>query len=283
MRALTEKDAPAVMDLVQLGFAMPEEELAVLLRGHAVVFEAAGEIVGCGAVTCSTSGGSTKAGVGVYVAPAHRNCGIGRQLWDAVWPEVAAAQPARVVVHYRSDDGGAADHFFGARGLRKVVDTLLMEYDGPAFGETPAGLIPYTDEDFADYLRLNNEGFAQLRLDVGLDPEIFGAAAFADEALRSEVLARAGHIWLFHVEGALAGFVEVAPPFIESVALVPAFQGRGYGPGLVRFAVDRVKAAGHDCVQLHVGAPNERAWRLYERLGFRRVQTTGIGMSEAGR
>ncbi|HLN61383.1 MAG TPA: hypothetical protein VK464_07475 [Symbiobacteriaceae bacterium] len=72
--------------------------------------------------------------------------------------------------------------------------------------------------------------FAQLRRDVRLLPYTH-AAAFEDEALRTEVLAKAGQIWLFRVEG----------------------------------------------------APNARAWRLYERLGFRRVQTMGIAMSEAGR
>lgn len=283
IRPLAPADFEPAAALVRAGLSMPDEELATLLRGHAVVFESAGHIVGCGAVACSNGGGRTRAEVGVYVAPAERNHGIGRRLWEAVWPEVERAHPARVVVHYRSDDGGAADHFFTARGLRKVVDTLLMEYEGPAFGEPAVGLLPYTDAEFADYLCLNNEGFAQVRRDVGLEPEIFGAAAFEDQMLRTEVHAKAGQIWLFRVEGALAGFVEVAPPFIESVALTPAFQGKGYGPGLTRFAVDRVKAAGHGAVQLHVGAPNDRAWRMYERLGFRRVQTMGIAMSEVGR
>jgi GNAT superfamily N-acetyltransferase len=57
---------------------------------------------------------------------------------------------------------------------------------------------------------------------------------------------------------------------IEAVRVSSALRGRGLGAELVRFAVERARAAG--CVRVQLTSNKERAdaHRFYERLGFRR-------------
>jgi ribosomal protein S18 acetylase RimI-like enzyme len=64
-------------------------------------------------------------------------------------------------------------------------------------------------------------------------------------------LAASGHVW--HVTG---------------LAVDPAFEGRGAGRALVEALIELARERGGRRVTLRVFAPNERARRLYERLGF---------------
>ncbi|MCU1282392.1 MAG: GCN5-related N-acetyltransferase [bacterium] len=57
---------------------------------------------------------------------------------------------------------------------------------------------------------------------------------------------------------------------IESVRIAPAQRGRGLGAEMMRWAIERARAAG--CLRVQLTSNKERAdaHRFYERLGFRR-------------
>ena len=61
---------------------------------------------------------------------------------------------------------------------------------------------------------------------------------------------------------------------LVDIALMPEWRGRGLGETLVREVLDRGRAAGKP-VTIHVEAYNP-ALRMYERLGFERVDTNGV-------
>lgn len=61
---------------------------------------------------------------------------------------------------------------------------------------------------------------------------------------------------------------------LVDIALVPEARGAGIGGMLVRGVLDRGAAAGKP-VTIHVEAYNP-ALHLYERLGFRRIDTNGV-------
>jgi ribosomal protein S18 acetylase RimI-like enzyme len=61
------------------------------------------------------------------------------------------------------------------------------------------------------------------------------------------------------------------------LATDPAAQGRGFGGLLLREMEVRARAAGFRRMELTVHASNERAIRLYERLGWRRSRTDPPG------
>ena len=62
--------------------------------------------------------------------------------------------------------------------------------------------------------------------------------------------------------------------YIDSIAVLPQWRGRGVGGALISAASDRAFAAGHKRVGLIVDFENPRAEALYKSLGFERVNAT---------
>src|SRR5690554_6748686 len=58
-------------------------------------------------------------------------------------------------------------------------------------------------------------------------------------------------------------------PDIQSVRVMPAFQGQGIGSKLLEKCESTVRAQGYPQVGLGVGLENKGARRLYERLNYR--------------
>jgi ribosomal protein S18 acetylase RimI-like enzyme len=61
---------------------------------------------------------------------------------------------------------------------------------------------------------------------------------------------------------------------IMDIALLPEHRGRGIGGLLIGELLDEARAAGHS-VSIHVEIYNP-AMRLYERLGFKQIDTYGV-------
>jgi ribosomal protein S18 acetylase RimI-like enzyme len=61
--------------------------------------------------------------------------------------------------------------------------------------------------------------------------------------------------------------------FINNVAVLPNFQGQGVGSQLLAFVEDKAKTTGLGTSSLCVDIENERARRLYERLGYQVIGT----------
>ena len=62
--------------------------------------------------------------------------------------------------------------------------------------------------------------------------------------------------------------------YLDSLAVLPQWRGRGVGGALLSTARDRAFAAGHERVGLIVDFENPRAEALYNSLGFERVNAT---------
>jgi ribosomal protein S18 acetylase RimI-like enzyme len=58
---------------------------------------------------------------------------------------------------------------------------------------------------------------------------------------------------------------------MSNVAVHPDFRRQGVGRGLVRFALEEIRARGGQAVYLQVDAQNETAVRLYHELGFEEI------------
>jgi len=63
---------------------------------------------------------------------------------------------------------------------------------------------------------------------------------------------------------------------IDAVAVLPGFQGRGIGTRLLTYAEEKASGAGLARCSMTVDVVNERARRLYQRLGYQTVATVGI-------
>lgn len=60
---------------------------------------------------------------------------------------------------------------------------------------------------------------------------------------------------------------------VDSLAVDPAYRGRGIGTALLRKAEERARSMGKRTMSLGVIGENAGAIRLYERLGYRTTQT----------
>ena len=65
--------------------------------------------------------------------------------------------------------------------------------------------------------------------------------------------------------------------YLQSLVVAQEWQGQGVGRALVRYVCHEAQARGYATVTLNAVVGNERARRLYEHLGFSKVQTTPTG------
>jgi ribosomal protein S18 acetylase RimI-like enzyme len=83
------------------------------------------------------------------------------------------------------------------------------------------------------------------------------------------------------VEGRLAASVMVGYEghrgWVNYLAVDPAFRGRGYGAELMRAAEAWLQARGCPKLNLQVRGSNTAVVAFYERLGYRRDDTVGLG------
>jgi diamine N-acetyltransferase len=79
-----------------------------------------------------------------------------------------------------------------------------------------------------------------------------------------------------HIEGALAGIVIarspwLTGPYLQMLALLPSYSGRGVGAVVLRWFEDTARAGNARNIWLCVAGFNVDAHRLYVRHGFERV------------
>ncbi len=88
---------------------------------------------------------------------------------------------------------------------------------------------------------------------------------------------RRGHISIIEVDGDRVGMIQVFEDDrgveVGEIQIDPSHQGRGIGTSVLLEVLSDADAQGRE-VSLRVGLRNDRAIRLYERLGFRTVERT---------
>ncbi|OLS40600.1 GNAT family N-acetyltransferase [Bacillus sp. MRMR6] len=84
-----------------------------------------------------------------------------------------------------------------------------------------------------------------------------------------------GAVWvrLFDETNKTYGFVDTQTPLL-GMALLPEYRGEGIGTALLEEMLTLTKESGFEQVSLSVD-PNNRALRLYERLGFKKIGIDG--------
>lgn len=132
-------------------------------------------------------------------------------------------------------------------------------------------LIPYADEREAAAALIQQ--FWQAH--NGGEPSLTDAYADLDAWTRD------GHRLYFIVRGGLrVGFVHLgsrgcAIDWLEDIFVQPSWQGRGMGTQAIRLAEEIVRTYS-DCLYIEAAARNERAIRLYRRIGYDCLNTITI-------
>lgn len=71
----------------------------------------------------------------------------------------------------------------------------------------------------------------------------------------------------------IADETEAGEYYLDSIAVLPEFRGRGVARALIDAFCDKAFAEGHNCVGLIVDFDNPKAEKLYTSLGFEHVGT----------
>ena len=138
-----------------------------------------------------------------------------------------------------------------------AYDMLTMACEKSALPrpQQPVDLEPLTPENSGVYLEIYNRCFR----------DIYGAATYEQSDL--EPFYDEDVAWLARVDGAYAGVAEISKRGLEGIAVLPQFRGLGYDLALAVLDMVPRKTA-----ELTVCSTNERAIRLYRRLGFRQTE-----------
>ncbi len=131
------------------------------------------------------------------------------------------------------------------------LHTAVLQMSRPraGLGQAEASLFPVTEETLGQWRSLYNEKMAQV-----------DNAAYMDSRDGKEMLAK-GDGYFVHKNGELLGIGRASGDTIDAViSLVP-----GAGEAVVKALAELLT---QEVITLQVAATNEKAMRLYERLGF---------------
>ena len=109
---------------------------------------------------------------------------------------------------------------------------------------------------------------------VGADWDWFERRRLSDEALAAIIHDDAVEVFVLHVRGVPAGYVELdrrveGEVEIAYFGLVPDYIGRGFGPCLLGWALERAWSYGPDRVWVHTcSLDHPKALSVYRRAGF---------------
>lgn len=196
----------------------------------------------------------------VYIFPPCRNRGFGRAATEYLQTLLTPA----VQTCCRSDDAPAL-RFLTLMGYAREFTSSYMVYKGPTHALADGPIRPYTAANFETAHCLTAEAFHKMRLASGQFPN--SVIEEPDAETIKEWNETAHRRFVYESDGEVIGLLELGDGIIETVAVAPAFQKRGIGTYLIRYAVNRLLEEGHQEIGLYC-VTNNPARCLYEKLGF---------------
>jgi mycothiol synthase len=211
------------------------------------------------------------------VHPGRRRRGHGRRLALAAL-DIVRSQGLQDLILYAPLDHPAATGFLEALGFRyhsslwRFELARSVEVEGPAF-PSEFTIRPYADGDLDAFVELANASFIDHPTPISFPRT---AVAHVHDLPDFDP----GHILLVTPRGAddqLVAWTKTEPKVGEDgvrggtialIGVLRAWRGRGLGRELLRWGIDRLRAAGAETIDLAVEAANDRALGLYRRTGF---------------
>ena len=127
----------------------------------------------------------------------------------------------------------------------------------------------YADHDFDAYQKTYNECFSAMRTALQRFPIDCCDSRENLEKKRDQII-------VLEIDGCLAGSVAIYGNEIDDLIVAKAFQRKGHGQALLRFAVSRLQGMGISPIVLHVADWNQGAIRMYLKNGFSIVKTETV-------
>jgi ribosomal protein S18 acetylase RimI-like enzyme len=217
----------------------------------------------------------------IHVLPTHRGRGIGGRLWSAACGEVrgtdlrslylATYAELRCCSFYEARGGERVESKHGVYQGGEVTRVVYRWARGQSSEAGPYSLRTASQHDFEFLHALKRSAYEE--------HVVATYGAWDDPWQRDRFAAQFDPpaVQVVIADGRAVGELVVQwhedPVFLAAIEIEPELRGRGIGTAIIRDVVDRAGRQGKT-VRLQVFKVNERAIRLYEKLGFRECGVT---------
>lgn len=143
------------------------------------------------------------------------------------------------------------------------MDILVyeMKYVKDDIEKTSISCIPFEQKYFQQYMKIYNACFYEMRKSLDIKPYNF----LSDYKQIGE---KSKDIFLLVSEEEIIGSVACYGSEIDDLIVNKKFQNKGYGKQILLWGMNRIRQISNEPVLLHVAKWNEKAIRLYEKVGF---------------
>ncbi len=143
------------------------------------------------------------------------------------------------------------------------MDILVyeMKYVKDDIEKTSISCIPFEQKYFQQYMKIYNACFYEMRKSLDIEPYDF----LSDYKQIGE---KSKDIFLLVSGEEMIGSVACYGSEIDDLIVNQKFQNKGYGKQILLWGMNRIRQTSNEPVLLHVAKWNEKAIRLYEKVGF---------------
>ncbi len=141
------------------------------------------------------------------------------------------------------------------------ITVYEMKYVKDNIGKSSISCIPFEQKYFQQYMKIYNACFYEMRKFLDIEPYDF----LSDYKQISE---KSKDIFLLVSGEEMIGSVACYGSEIDDLIVNQKFQNKGYGKQILLWGMNHIRQTSNEPVLLHVAKWNEKAIRLYEKVGF---------------
>ena len=136
-----------------------------------------------------------------------------------------------------------------------------MKYVKDYIEKNSISCIPFEQKYFQQYIRIYNACFYEMRKSLDIEPYNF----LSDYKQIGE---KCKDIFLLVNGKEIIGSVACYGSEIDDLIVNKKYQNKGYGKQLLLWGINHIRQISNEPILLHVAKWNEKALRLYEKVGF---------------
>ena len=136
-----------------------------------------------------------------------------------------------------------------------------MKYEKDPIEKSDIKCIPFSQKYFQEYMKIYNACFYEMRKSLDIKPYHF----LSDY---EQIREKSKDIFLLISETEMIGSVACYGSEIDDLIVNKKYQNKGYGKQLLLWGINHIRQISNEPILLHVAKWNEKALRLYEKVGF---------------
>lgn len=144
-----------------------------------------------------------------------------------------------------------------------------MKYTQSNIEKSNIFCIPFEKKYFQAYREIYNTCFYEMRKCLDIQPYSF----LHDH---EQIKEKSKDIFLLVREGEMIGSIACYGNEIDDLVVNKKFQNKGYGKQLLLWGMNHIRQKNNEPIWLHVAKWNEKALRLYKKIGFHITSTEKI-------